>query len=147
MSTYGPTLIEMRLTLLLLQYTRMFVEGFTAAGSTQFHRSDMVYEWMNPIVRNSKGMVGAHLSNILIVVRECKVSLHFMFLVAIAMSISHQLRVFGDWRRKDSVCRIVTFHVGCGLVHLGLGYSLDLQNCGSTRLNSLPWSCTFSLHV
>jgi hypothetical protein len=63
-SIYGPTLIEMRLTWLLLQYIRMFVEGFVPAGSTQLQRSDMVYEWMNVIVRNSAGMVSAHLSNI-----------------------------------------------------------------------------------
>lgn len=89
-STYGPMLIEMRLTWLLFKYILKFVEGFTPPGSTQFQRSDMVYGWMNVIVRNSKGVVSAHLSSVLIAVRECKVSLFFVFLVVMAMSIYHQ---------------------------------------------------------
>ena len=137
-STYGPTLIEMHWTWILLRYVRMFVEGFIPPESTQVQRSDMVYGWMTVVLRNNAGVVSAPLSNVLIVVRECQVSLFFVLFMAIALSISHQLRLCGGERRGNSDCRMVDFHVGCGLLFLGLGYSLDLQTCESAGLNSLP---------
>jgi hypothetical protein len=89
------------------------------------------------ILRNSAGMVIAPLSVDLIVVRECKISLFFVLFVAIAMPIYH-LQVLGDERRGNSICRIVDLPLGCGLVCLEFGYSLDLQSCGSASIDSRP---------
>ena len=74
-------------------------------------------------------MVSVSLSNVLKVVRKCKISLFSVFFVAIALSISYQLWIFGDKRRGNSICWMVGFRVGCGLVCLGVGFSLDLQSC------------------
>lgn len=56
-STYGPIIVEIYFTWLLLRYLLMFIEGFTPLRSKEVYYSEMVRGWIRVIVRNHQGRV------------------------------------------------------------------------------------------